>query len=359
MRLHSLHLTDFRSYEQVDLDFPDGLTVITGPNGQGKTNLLEAIAYLATLTSLRGAPAAAMVRERQQRAVVRATTSDGDRQLLIEAELQAQGRGRVQVNRQPLRRARDLLGMFRVSVFAPDDLVLVKGGPAERRAFLDDALAALHPRHDATRSAVDRVLRQRTTLLRQAKGRLDESAATTLDVFDAKLAAIGSEQVAARTELLVELADAASVAFADVAGVASDVQITYDQSWHGELAAALAASRHDDVRRGATLVGPHRDEVQIRLSGLPARTHASQGEQRALALALRLAVHRLVAERHDATPVLLLDDVFSELDPVRARALVEALPEGQALLTCADMEPPGIDPALRLHVADGIVRPAR
>ncbi len=353
MHLHALHLTDFRSYEQVDLDLPTGLTVITGPNGQGKTNLLEAIAYLATLSSFRGAPTEAMVRRGATSAVVRGETTDGDRRVLLEAEIVSGGRGRVQVNRQRLTRSRDLLGLFRVSVFSPDDLELLKGGPALRRQLLDDALSSLHLRNDALRSEVDRVLRQRNALLKQVGGRLDESAATTLDVWDTKLVEAGDSLVAARLQLVEDLRPKVTAALADVAGPDAVVSLTYRQSWDGAFADALERSRRDDVRRGVTLLGPHRDELEISLDDLPARTHASQGEQRALALALRLAVHRLVAEQTGSTPVLLLDDVFSELDPVRSRALVASLPGGQALLTCADVEPSGIDPALRLHVIDG------
>jgi len=353
LRLQTLHLRDFRSYEAVDLEFPDGLTVITGPNGQGKTNLLEAVSFLATLSSFRGAPTDAVVRVGHDRAIVRGETSDGERSVLIEAELVPAGRTRVKVNRQRLSRARDLLGIFRASIFSPDDLMLVKGGPSGRRRLMDEALSTMHTRHDAARSDVDRVLRQRNALLKQARGRLDESSMTTLDVWDEKLAEAGGALVRARRGLVGELAPAVTEAFSEIAGYSAELLLSYRASWEGELGEAFAASREDDVRRGVTLVGPHRDDLEVVLDGLPARTHGSQGEQRALALAMRLALHRIVTERTGSSPVLLLDDVFSELDPERARALVGSLPTGQCLLTCADVEPADIEPVLRLHVRDG------
>jgi DNA replication and repair protein RecF len=354
--LHQLHLTDFRSYAQLDVELPDGLTVLTGPNGVGKTNVLEAIGYLATLSSLRGAPNEAMVRTGAEQAVLRAECSDGERRVQIDAVLAAKGRGRVRVNGQALARTRDLLGVFRVSVFAPDDLVLVKGGPAERRALLDDALSSLHARHDKQRGEVDRILRQRNTLLRQAGGRLDDDAQRTLDVWDAKLAAVGTAHAEARAKLLVELEPHAQAALQRVAGADASLGLSYQRSWSGDLLEALTSGRAEDLRRGSTQIGPHRDDVEVVLDGLPARTQASQGEQRAIALALRLGVHAVVTERTGSAPVLLLDDVFSELDPDRSRRLVDALPTGQAVLTCADTEPPGIEPTLRLRVADGTLR---
>ena len=356
MLLHRLWLTDFRNYETADVEpAAVGLTVIRGDNGEGKTNLLEGLAYLATLSSFRGAPNEAMVRDGAERAVVRGEGERDGRQLLIEVEVPRSGRGRALLNRQPLKRSADLLGALRVSIFSPDDLVLVKGGPSERRRYLDELLVALHPRNDALRSDVDRVLRQRGALLRQAGGRLTGEVTTTLDVWDAQLATAGEALAAARDELVVHLAPEVATAYGQIAGDPTEVVVAYQRSWDGPLAAALAASRTDDVRRGATLVGPHRDEVTVMLGGLPARTHASQGEQRSLALALRLGGHRAVASTVGSPPVLLLDDVFSELDPARSEALVAHLPAGQALLTTAGAVPAGASPALELRVVAGKV----
>ena len=357
MRVTRLWLTDFRNYPSAELEpDPDGLTVIVGSNGEGKTNLLEAIGYLATLSSFRGAPTDALIRQGAASAVVRAEGERDDRSLLIEAELNAGSRDRIQVNRQPLKRARDLLGALRVSVFAPDDLVLVKGGPGERRRFLDDVLVALHPKHDALQRDLDRVLRQRNTLLRQSGGRMSPEVESTLDVWDAKLVSTGTALAEAREELVARLEPEIAKAYDQVAHTAADVSVGYQRSWSGLLADAVAASRADDLRRGVTLVGPHRDELALAIAGLPGRTHASQGEQRSLALALRLAAHRVVGEAVGASPVLLLDDVFSELDPERSEALLTHLPPGQALLTTAGVVPESARPGKLVRVSAGGLR---
>jgi DNA replication and repair protein RecF len=353
-----LWLTDVRSYVSAELELAPGLTALLGDNGQGKTNVLEAIAWLATLQSFRGAPAEAMIRHGTERAVIRAEGQREGRSILVEAELVASGRNRVLVNRQPLKRARDLLGVLRVTVFAPDDLELVKGGPAERRRFLDDALVASHPRYDALRGEVDKVLKQRNALLKSAGGRLDPDAAFTLDVWDAKLVESGGRLAEARQALLQRLGPSLSATYDAIANRPADVTTAYVADWADQgLEAALAASRTDDVRRGVSTVGPHRDDVDLRVGGLPARTHASQGEQRSLALALRLASHHVVTEVTGSAPVLLLDDVFSELDPARGDALLANLPPGQTLLTSAHGLPPKAEPELVLTVADGRIAP--
>ena len=357
MELRHLWLTDFRGYHEADVSFDPGLTAVVGPNGQGKTNLLEAIGYLAMLGSFRGAPNEALIRVGAERAVIRAEATRAERSLLLEAELVAGGRNRAQLNRQPLRRARDLLGALRVTVFSPDDLVLVKGSPGARRSYLDDVLVSLHPRYDQLRSDLDKVLRQRAALLKQSGGRLGDDIALTLDVFDAKLVTAGEALAEARRTLVADLNPVLSNAYDQVARTSADVRATYDPPWAADgLAAALAAARRDDLRRGVSTVGPHRDELELELGGLPARTHASQGEQRSLALALRLGAHHVVTAASDAAPVLLLDDVFSELDPDRSDALLRSLPEGQAILSTASGLPPGAVPGAVLEVREGTVR---
>jgi DNA replication and repair protein RecF len=356
--LRHLWLTDFRNYHQVEVELPPGLTVIVGANGQGKSNLLEAVGYLATLSSFRRAPVEALVRQGTSTATVRAEVEREGRELLIEAELAPRGRNRIQVNRQRLQRSRDLLGALRVSVFAPDDLALVKEGPAERRRYVDDALVAAHPRLDGLRSEVDRILRQRNALLRQCGGRLGADAALTLDVWDAKLAAAAEELVRERLALLDQLSPVLVEGYARLAGAEADVTATYRSTWLEQgLEAALADSRPDEVRRGMSLVGPHRDDLDLAIGGMPARTHASQGEQRSLALALRLAAHDVVGRLAGSPPVLLLDDVFSELDPQRSAALLAALGSAQTLLTTAGALPEQAVPDRLLHVEEGTVRP--
>ena len=354
MQLTRLWLTDFRNYTAAELEpDPQGLTVVVGANGEGKTNLLEAVGYLATLSSFRGAPDDALVRVGAPSAFVRAEGARDGRELLLEAEIRPAGRGRVLVNKQRLQRSRDLLGALRVSVFSPDDLHLVQAGPSGRRRYLDDVLVALHPRNDAVRADVERALKQRNALLKQAGGRLTGEVESTLDVWDATLARAGDELALARTELASSLEPMVAKAYSQLAGGPVDVGVAYERSWVGDLAEALAANRHGDLRRGITTVGPHRDELALSVASMLARTHASQGEQRSLALALRLGAHALVTEVTGSPPVLLLDDVFSELDPGRATALVAHLPSGQALLTTAGVLPPEIRPARTVRVVGG------
>ena len=358
MKLRHLWLTDFRSYHQVEVDFPAGLTAIVGANGEGKTNLLEGVAYLATLGSFRGAPVEALVRQGCPAATVRAQVDREGRELLIEAELAAKGRNRIQVNRQRLTRSRDLLGALRVSVFAPDDLALVKGGPAERRGYLDDTAVAAQPRLDAVRTEVARILRQRNALLQQAAGRLSDEVALTLDVWTAKLVVAGEELTQARLALLDQLQPELVAAYQRLAGRPAEVTATYRSAWLDQgLGPALEAARADEVRRRVSLIGPHRDDLELGLDGMPARTHASQGEQRTLALALRLAAHQVVTTVAGTPPLLLLDDVFSELDPDRSRALVDSLGTAQTLLTTAGPLPPGAVPERVLRIAEGTVHP--
>ena len=358
MQLRRLWLTDFRGYREADVAFDPGLTAVLGPNGQGKTNLLEAIGYLATLGSFRGAPADALVRVGAERAIVRAEAEREGRELLLEAEIVAGGRNRALINKQPLKRARDLLGAIRVTVFSPDDLTLVKGSPGERRRYLDDVLVSLSPRYDQMQTDLDRVLRQRGALLKQAGGRVSAEVELTLDVFDAKLAAAGEALASARRNLVASLEPLLATAYDQVASESALVRATYAAPWMDEgLAAALVAARRDDLRRGVSTVGPHRDELELSIGGLPARTHASQGEQRSLALALRLAAHQVVAEHTETTPVLLLDDVFSELDPERSDALLRSLPPGQTVLSTAGGLPAGAVPGVVLQVRAGAVAP--
>jgi DNA replication and repair protein RecF len=368
MHLQTLWLTNFRSYTDAEF-YPasSGITVVTGANGAGKTNLIEAVGYLSTLKSLRGSPAEALIRSGCETAVVRAEVrpDSSERRTSIEAELHAAGRDRVQVNGQALRRTRDLLGALQVTVFSPDDLSLVKSGPGGRRDYLDDLLVALQPRRDALLTELDRVLKQRNALLKSAfsagwrPGRpVPDDIRHTLDVWDAKLTQTGEELATARRRLAESLQPLVATAYGELAGATErperrDVDITYRPSWAGPLGEALAAGRDDDLRRGVSTVGPHRDELDLLIGDLPARTHASQGEQRSLSLALRLAGHRLQMAETDRTPVLLLDDVFSELDRSRAEALLLSLPPGQAILTTAGELPPGAAVEGRFRVEDG------
>ena len=360
-----LELLDFRNYESAEFDLTAGTTAIIGDNGQGKTNLAEALAYLATLTSFRGAPGDALIRVGADQAIIRATVHHDDgRDSLIEAELHTVGRNRVQVNKQKLQRVRDLLGTVRVTVFSPDDLIVVKGGPGDRRRFMDDTLVALATKYDAVRLEIDRIVKQRNTLLKQAQkmGRfttpddLPADIAVSLDVWDAKFTEIADQFGYARATLVARITPMVQEAYEHLAGVATPIELRYEPEWRRVgLLASLQAAGLDDVRRGVSTVGPHRDELELWINGLASRTHASQGEQRTLALALRLAGHRLVTERTGTAPVLVLDDVLSELDDGRARALLGHLPDGQVVITTASELPPAARADRILRIDAGVV----
>ncbi len=358
MIVSALELVDFRNYVSASFRFDPGITAVVGLNGQGKTNLAEALAYLASLESFRGAPVDALIRVGADAAIVRATVvHDDGRELLVELELNRNGRNRTQVNRQRLTRARELLGVMRVTVFSPEDLAIVKGGPHERRAFADTTLVALAVKNDALRLDLERIVRQRNVLLKQIGGRLDAAASFTLDVWDAKLADVGERVGHARAVLVERLTPMVTEAYDQLAEQPTGIELRYQPAWRNTgLAAALSASRADDVRRGGSTVGPQRDDVELLIGGMPARTHASQGEQRTLALALRLGAHRLVAERVGSVPLLVLDDVLSELDPQRATRLLQHLPPGQVILTTASVLPDAAHPDAIVRIEGGSVR---
>ena len=361
-RVGHLWLDDFRCLQGVDLELDPGLTVIHGANGQGKTSMLEAVAWIARAHSFRGVSDAPLVRNGCEQAIVRAEIMDDDRLQLFEAELRASGRNRVQCNKRAVTRARDLHGLLRVAVFAPDDLELVKGGPAARRVYLDELLGMLAVRYEAARTDLERVLKQRNALLRT--GVRDPSAVATLDVLDEQLVQAAAELVRGRLQLVDRLGPAVADAYAALAEDGRVVADAYEAEWAPEplgigdaavvadlLRTAVGARRRAEIERGVTLVGPHRDDWKLTIDGLDARTQASQGEQRSLALALRLAGRGVVHELTGTPPVLLLDDVFSELDAARSSALVRNLPAGQTLLTTAGTIPSDVHPdqVLRIH----------
>ncbi len=309
--------------------------MVTGSNGAGKTSLLEAIGYLSTLKSFRGSPRESLLRHGSEAAIIRGEVLEAGRSTLIEIEIRPPARDRVLKNRQRVARANELLESLRVTVFSPDDLVLIKGAPDERRSYLDDSLELITPKLAAVRQGVDRVLRQRNILLRQAGGRLDQDTLSTLDVWDTQLADLGTQLVDARCRLVEDLSKPAADAFRRLTGATTDLRIDYQHSFGGSLTEALAAARKDDLRRGVTTLGPQRDDLLIRLDELDARTRLSQGRQRAATLALRLAAHEVITAATGTTPLLLLDDAFSELDARTSDALAGELPHGQAILTTA------------------------
>jgi DNA replication and repair protein RecF len=370
MRVERLEVIEFRNHDRAAVELPAGVSVLVGPNGVGKTNLLEAIGYLATLGSHRVGQDAALIRAGAASAVIRAAVHRAGRRLLVDVELRPGSGVRGRVNGAPVPRARDLLGVLRATVFAPEDLGLVRGDPEERRRFLDTLATQRLPRYHGSRQDYDRVLRQRNTLLRSAGGRLPASALATLEVWDEKLASAGAEIWSERLRLVAALTPRVELAYQRLAGRDDEVDVAYVSSVAGtlgldpdpaKLAQALrerlVADRSREVERGITLSGPHRDDLSLALRGLPARTHASHGEAWSLALALRLGSHRLLTEEGEE-PVLLMDDVFAELDRQRRDRVAEAaLAAEQTIVTAAVAEelPPELDAAV-FHVEPGSVQ---
>jgi DNA replication and repair protein RecF len=370
MRLERLEVVDFRNHERASVELPAGVSALVGPNGVGKTNLLEAVGYLATLGSHRVGQDAALIRAGASSAVIRAAVQRAGRRLLVDLELRPGSGVRGRVNGAPVPRARDLLGVVRATVFAPEDLGLVRGDPEERRRFLDTLATQRLPRYHGSRQDYDRVLRQRNTLLRSAGGRLPASALATLEVWDEKLASAGAEIWSERLRLVAALTPRVELAYQRLAGRDDVVDVAYVSSVAGtagldpdpaKLAQALGerlvADRAREVERGITLSGPHRDDLALAVRGLPARTHASHGEAWSLALALRLGSHQLLAEEGEE-PVLLMDDVFAELDRQRRDRVAEAaLAAEQTLVTAAVPEElPGELNAAVFHVEPGSVQ---
>jgi DNA replication and repair protein RecF len=368
-------LTDFRSYERVAVDFDPGTSVLVGQNGMGKTNLVEALGYVATLDSHRVATDAPLVRAGAASAVIRCAIVHDGRELLVELEIVPGKANRARLNRSPARRARDVLGALRMVLFAPEDLELVRGDPAERRRYLDDLLVARLPRYAGVRADYDRVVKQRNALLRTAYltrkvGGSRGQDLSTLAVWDTHLARYGAELLAGRLELVTALGPHLTKGYDAVAAGRGAAAITYTSRLGDGLApdrpaleaailASLAERRAAEIERGVTLVGPHRDDLALTLGDLPAKGYASHGESWSIALAMRLAAYDLL--RTDGIePVLVLDDVFAELDAGRRDRLANLVADAaQLLVTCA--VPADVPAALRgarYHVAAGEVRRA-
>jgi DNA replication and repair protein RecF len=381
--VRQLVVTDFRSWEHAELDLQPGVAVLIGANGQGKTNLVEALGYLSTLGSHRVATDAALVRHGAQRAIVRTAVVHAGRELTVELEISPGRPNRARINRSPVPRPRDVLGVLRSVLFAPEDLALVRGDPGERRRFLDDLLVLRAPRLAGVRSDYDKVLRQRVALLKSAGAARRSGGGAgdlrTLDVWDGHLARHGAELLGARLDLVVELAPHVVAAYRAVAPEAPAVQLDYRSSLGDALPqgmreggkadldqlevamlAELARVRPTEVERGVCLVGPHRDELELGLGGMPAKGYASHGESWSFALALRLGSYQLL--RSDGTePVLLLDDVFAELDTHRRARLAEvALAAEQVVVTAAvPADVPEELDGVRFDVHGGQVRRVR
>ena len=375
MYVAHLSLHDFRSYPELELELEAGATSFVGRNGQGKTNIVEAVDYLSRLASHRVAADLPLVRRGADQAVVRAAVVRDERRAVLEVEINPGRSNRARINRAPLPRARELVGLVRTVVFAPDDLALVKGDPTERRRFCDDLLV-LHQgaRYLGTRADYDRVLRQRSSLLKTARGRGAPSASVlaTLEVWDERLARLGAEIMVARGGLVEELNPLLGKAYEAVARGAArdDAVLAYRPSFEVEVLGAgvegveqavraeIERRRRDELDRGVSLVGPHRDDLHCVLGELPVKGYASHGESWSFALALRLASYELLRSTGD-DPVLILDDVFAELDTGRRAQLAELVVGAeQVLVTAAVPEdvPEGLR-GRRFDVAGGAVVP--
>ena len=379
MYLRHLQVTDFRSWPQADLALEPGPTVLVGQNGRGKTNLLEAIGYVATLGSHRVATDAPLIRHGCERALVRVAVVNEDRELTVELEITAGRANRARVNRGAVGRPRDVLGILRTVLFSPEDLALVRGDPGERRRFLDELLVLRAPRYAGVRADYEKVLKQRNALLKTAgkrrTGREDPYALSTLEVWDDHLSVAGAELLAARLNLVADLGPYAASAYMGVAPDSRPAKISYRSSLGaalpetygvpaGEraqpavlkdvLLKALGEARKAELERGISLVGPHRDELELILGEAPAKGYASHGESWSFALALRLGSYELL-RAEAGEPVLLLDDVFAELDRKRRARLAEvAASAEQVLVTAAvDEDVPGELAGSRFVVADG------
>ena len=383
MYVRHLSLADFRSYASAELPLTPGVTTLLGLNGQGKTNLVEAIGYLATLGSHRVAQDAPLVRFGAERAVVRGAVVRDGREQLVELEIVPGRANRARLNRSPLSRPRDVLGTLRTVLFAPEDLGLVKGDPESRRRFLDDLLVARQPRWAGVRADYDKILRQRNALLKSAApdlrrsprrggratavrrvppgegdlaGHDDRTAAAlhTLDVWDEQLAGVGAQLLYARLRLLRDLRPFLATAYDAVSDSAADVRATYrcslqegtagavaagevpePEQLRAAVLATLAAQRAAELERGVTLAGPHRDDVLLTLGELPAKGYASHGESWSLALGLRLAAFQLLRRDLRDDPVLILDDVFAELDAGRRERLAALVADAEQVIVTA------------------------
>ena len=383
MYLEKLSLTDFRSYAQVDLSLEPGVTVLVGSNGIGKTNLMEAIGYLATLTSHRVSTDAPLLRFGTERAMIRAKLVRGEQSTVLELEINAGRANRGRINRSNPVRARDLLGICQTVLFAPEDLALVKGDPSSRRRFLDELLVSLMPRHAATRSDYDRVLKQRNALLKSARaGKFSTGHEATLDVWDQHMARAGAELLHARLELVdrlqphlknayAQLTDGSKEAAAvyrstlqdsldddgttsrpadsrpadgtaaEEAAPAEDLRLLSVEQLTDRYIQAFAAARRKELERGISLVGPHRDELELVLGSAPAKGYASHGETWSMCLSLRLASYYVMlddARTGGSPPILILDDVFAELDVQRRRKLAAIVSGAEQVLVTAAVE---------------------
>lgn len=369
MFVRSLQLRDFRNYSSADLELETGSVVLVGPNGQGKTNVVEAVNFLATLGSHRTSIDSAMIRQGEEAAIVRATLAHENRSILLELQLNRSDKNKAQVN-QATAKLRDFPQHISTVMFAPEDLLLIRGEPAGRRRFLDEMIVARIPRLVGTLADYDRVLKQRNTLLKTVHPRdAAEGDLSTLEIWDERLIELGTSIVSERRRFLADVHPHLVAAYQAIAGDEHQVELVYQPSVSGEDSAtyeknfreAIRSARLQEIERGQTLFGPHRDDVEIRLNNLPAKGYASHGETWSYALALKLASARLLrTESIVGDPILILDDVFAELDRSRRERLAVAIHDfEQILITAAVQEDVPVDLMQQVfHVKRGTIEAA-
>lgn len=347
MFVRSLHLRDFRNYSSADLELTPGSVVLAGPNGQGKTNVVEAINFLATLGSHRTSTDSAMIRQGQHAAIIRTTLAHENRSILLELQLNRAEKNKAQVNQVPAK-LRDFPQFISTVMFAPEDLMLIRGEPAQRRRFLDEMTVARIPRIAGTLADYERVLKQRNTLLKSVRPQdAKDGDLSTLDIWNERLVELGTEIVSERRRFIQDVQSLLSQAYQAIAGEGHEIELRYQSSVEGtdkqlyetNFRENIHDARLQEIERGQTLFGPHRDDVELRLNGLPAKGYASHGETWSFALALKLAAARLLrSESIVGDPILILDDVFAELDSSRRERLALAIGDFEQIFITAAVE---------------------
>lgn len=355
MFISSLELRDFRNYTSIFFNpIPEGIVAIIGNNGQGKTSLLEALGYLSTKNSFRGASKDVMIRYGQNESIIRGEfTSSTGRDLLIEASMSKLRADKFLINKQPQVRTSSLNHVIPITIFSAQDIEVVRGAPALRRGFLDSGVSMIFPKGDSIITSLDKVLRQRTTLLKQSGGKPTSEIISTLDVWDQQLSHYGNQLVELREQLVDLIMPYFRKAYRDISGSGDEVSLSYFRSWQGDLFKELQNNRNEDLKRQINTIGPHRDDLEINLNNHLARHAGSQGEQRTSAYSLKVALHTLYREISQEDPILLLDDVFSELDEQRCKSLIGSICATQTFITTTGKIPEINRPTSRIFVHQG------
>ena len=357
MILVNFEIYDFRNYQFARIEsIPPGIVAIVGNNGQGKTSIIEAIGYLSNKNSFRGASKDVIIRYGQDQSVIRGGfVSSLGRDLLIEASISKTHPDKFFINKQQQSRVSHLSNTVPTTIFSSNDIEVVRGSPSLRRNFLDSGVSMIYPKGDSVISAVEKILRQRATLLKQSGGKLTPEISATLEVWDRQLSFYGEQLVKFRQDLLNLISPYISKAYKEISESGDQMSLAYAKSWDGDLIDELGKSRAEDLRRQVNSIGPHRDDLEINLNNHPVKHNGSQGEQRTAAFALKVALHSLYRETTGEDPILLLDDVFSELDEDRSMALLGSISAKQTFITTTGTIPGVVEPSLQISVKKGSI----